>query len=437
MKIRSLALGLVAVAAACGPGATDLPSGTWVGTITTDGNVTTVINESGSVWGGSARLVEEISIGTEVGESAYLLGNVVALAAHDDRIFLLDTQLPAVRVYDFDGEWLYDIGRGGQGPGEFGEGLIGGPVGLATDPDGRVYVHNRDTVEVFARDGEYLDTWNQGSSSGASDFKIVAPAPGEVILGDYLSGDRSVLPWNRPVGLRFISEGTVVEELQPVPDLGYTTPRIEQHVVGGGVMGMAAPFVPALVWTVSRAGDVFVGRADRYEVQRHGRDGGELVISRRVDPVPVAAAEHAWYERRLRLQIARQETAEMTGYDVDAGLPDTKPMFEEFLPSRDGGVWVVRAGPGENLPGCAEGTDLRAISESPCWRDTYMLEAFGSDGTYLGEVEIPPVFYNKRYQKFSPAPVIRGDAVLAVVEDDVGTIMVKRFRLVLPGEEGR
>ncbi len=31
----------------------------WVGTITIEGNVTTVVNESGSVWGGTARLVEE------------------------------------------------------------------------------------------------------------------------------------------------------------------------------------------------------------------------------------------------------------------------------------------------------------------------------------------------------------------------------------------
>ena len=37
--------------------------GTWVGTITTEGNVTTVINEAGSVWGGAATLVEEASIG--------------------------------------------------------------------------------------------------------------------------------------------------------------------------------------------------------------------------------------------------------------------------------------------------------------------------------------------------------------------------------------
>jgi hypothetical protein len=36
--------------------------------------------------------------------------------------------------------------------------------------------------------------------------------------------------------------------------------------------------------------------------------------------------------------------------------------------------------------------------------------------------------------KTVPAPHIRGDQVIAVVEDDAGTIMVKRYRLILPRE---
>jgi len=423
---------------ACSPEVSDSAADrTWVGTITTEGNVTTVINESGSVWGGMATLVEEASIGVEVGEAPYLLGNISALSAHDGRIFLLDGQVPVVRVYDFEGSWLHDIGRSGQGPGEFGEGMIAGPVGLATDPDGRVYVHNRDTIEVFSSQGEYLDTWDAGRGRAMGDFRIAAPAPGEVLVADYLPADREALPWNRSVGLRSIRDGAVAEELRPLPDLGYKTPRIEQSVRGGGTMGFAPSFVPSLVWAVSAAGDIFIGRADRYEIERHSREGDQLVISRQVNPVPVDDDERAWYERRLRLQIARQETEALRGYDLDAGLPDTKPAFEGFIPTRDGGVWVVRAGAGERLPDCAEGTDLSAMNDAPCWRETYMLDAFDAGGRYLGEVQIPPVFYNKRFQKFSPMPFVRGDLVLAVVEDDAGTIMVKRYRLVVPGQEGR
>jgi len=96
---------------------------------------------AGSVWGGTATLVEEASIGVETGEAPYLLGTVSALSAHDDRIFLLDGQVP----------------------------------------------------------------------------------------------DRDAMPWNRSMGLRSIREGSVAEDLRPLPDLGYTTPRIEQSVRGHGV----------------------------------------------------------------------------------------------------------------------------------------------------------------------------------------------------------
>ena len=68
---------LALLAAGCGaPDSAPDTTGAWVGTITTEGNVTTVINESGSVWGGTATLVEEASIGVEIGEDPYMFGRV-------------------------------------------------------------------------------------------------------------------------------------------------------------------------------------------------------------------------------------------------------------------------------------------------------------------------------------------------------------------------
>ena len=91
----------------------------WVGTITTEGAVTSVVTESGSVWGGTAMLVEEASIGVAAGEQSYMLADIASIVASQDRIFLLETNPPTVRVYDMDGKHLRDIGSEGQGPGEF------------------------------------------------------------------------------------------------------------------------------------------------------------------------------------------------------------------------------------------------------------------------------------------------------------------------------
>ena len=123
---RLIAVAVIVVAASCAPTEEGADTdGTWVGTITTEGNVTTVVNESGSVWDGSATLVEEASIGVENGPEEYMFGRVVGLYANDSEIFVLDEQKPAVRVYDYQGAHLRDLGSGGQGPGRVSKAPLG------------------------------------------------------------------------------------------------------------------------------------------------------------------------------------------------------------------------------------------------------------------------------------------------------------------------
>ena len=146
------------LAAGCGaPKSVIQDDTTWVGTITTEGNVTTVVNESGSVWGGTATLVEEMSIGVEQGEDPYMFGLVSSIWATDDWIYVVDSPVPVLRVFNQEGRHVRDIGRRGQGPGEFEL-----PNSVAVTPDGRILVRDGQPgqrTNVYAPDGELLDTW--------------------------------------------------------------------------------------------------------------------------------------------------------------------------------------------------------------------------------------------------------------------------------------
>ena len=93
---------------------------------------------------------------------------------------------------------------------------------------------------------------------------------------------------------------------------------------------------------------------------------------------------------------------------------------------------MARSGPSLRVDDCLEDPSedpVLALSK-PCWPSEEILDAFGGDGRYSGEVEIPRGLHPSPQNVF-----VRDDLVLAVIEDEAGTIMVKRYRLVLPGEQ--
>jgi len=84
--IHPLALVAVLAIAACGgPGGESSAASEWVSESISEGDITTVRTISGSVWGGTATLEEEASIGVESGDDAYMLGSVRAIAEFSTR----------------------------------------------------------------------------------------------------------------------------------------------------------------------------------------------------------------------------------------------------------------------------------------------------------------------------------------------------------------
>lgn len=94
---------------------------------------------------------------------------------------------------------------------------------------------------------------------------------------------------------------------------------------------------------------------------------------------------------------------------------------------------MARSGASVRLPDCVEDpveAGHQAAYDNPCWTNETFIDVFGADGRYLGEVDMPP-----EVQPSALGLFIDGRMVVARFVDDAGTIMVKRYRLVLPGEE--
>ena len=363
------------VAATCSTAAPDeRADGTWVGTITTEGNVTTVVNESGSVWGGTARLVEEASIGVESGAEEYLFGEIHSIFADETRIYVVDRQVPAVRMYDHEGAFLGNLGAEGQGPGEYTR-----PSLVTVDERGLVYVADSQLrrINVYSPDGEPLDNWSVPNY-------MCCYVPMYAIGEGRLQIPVHAAPPSRLFGFQsYGAEGPTGEE-RWIPDFDFEPVR---RSVGG--RGVGVRFTPALVFAPVPAGGVVAGINDsyRFEVQHH--DGRRLVVEHRRPQVRLFPEEWEWWRRYS--VAATRVFRQIPDYDWDgAEMPHHKPVYDHFIPSTTGEIWVARENVSERIPGCAEdpiAAGYEVLETDPCWRADWLFDAFGEDGRYLGSVE--------------------------------------------------
>lgn len=406
-------LGLALVLGSCkGPVPED--SADWRGTVTTDGPTRTVVNESGSVWGGVATLRERASIGLADGEDAYLFGTLGGIWSDGEEIFVLDAQAPALRAYDWQGRYLRDIGRPGEGPGELSR-----PLFLDGDTQGRVVVANCGTrrIAVYAKSGEHLADWPMGSVECFSHPMVVGD-DGRVYLSLLELEPATGIPWKVMQGHG--PEGPVGEPIYP-PEREF--PR---HLMLFNGSTEYAPYAPRIVWSPARDLTVIGGASHEYRFEIVTPGGDRTVVHRQAESFPLEGEQRDW-RRRLSIASGRRGIDPTWTWD-GAEMPSTKPYFSHFLPTESGEIWVIR--PGAPIPlECDPDASLdnfRTFWEQPCFRDDMIVDVFGRDGRFRGEVDIPDgVNLESAY------PWVDGETVIANVDDD-GVIRVVRYEIVWP-----
>jgi len=424
LRVQLVALGLLLPAAlSCAPEAAEPTfEGTWVGTITTEGNITTVLNESGSVWGGTATLVEEASIGVESGDDNYMFARLSGVYASGDEIYVADNT-PALRVFDYEGNHLRNIGREGQGPGEFQR-----PTWVAATPDRRVFVvAGRNRINVYGPGPDEVDAWEMGMHMCCA-HPMVVTADGVVWIEHGVVNQE--LRTYDPAWLPHGPDGPGEPLMIPSYDYERWTLRYNDRDIE------AIPNAPETIHQMSPTGVLVAGSSDAYRFEIISPDGPKTVVERYWEPIPVSETELDYSRRLIPARYSNNEAGGAAGLDWDGRLPEYKPAFSRFLTTHEGDIWVIRDGPTEDIEGC----DPSEMVPPPagngpdwprrCFRGSYIIDAFEGEGRYLGEVKFPGGGI--------PIPTlsyVRGDTLVTRAEDQAGTIMVKRYRLVLPGQE--
>ncbi len=390
---------------------------TWIGSESQEGALRTVRTLEGSVWR-SATLIHEWTLGDEASshESDDLFGLIGGIALGNGRIYVLDTQRPAVIVFDESGTETHRFGRTGQGPGEFQR-----PILLGVDPGRRLFVQDLARLNVLETSGNPLDIWPYpggllGSITVTADRTVFIPKPVRTDAGP-VPGLTGLAP-----------DGTVVSEL--------TGPRFEVdrwELVARGPSGRSrrqlVPHTPRPVWSVLPSGRVATAISDEYSVRVSASETEPATaIEYATRLVELPRAERDWQRNQVVTQMREIDSSWQWNANP---IPDHGPAFDAVFGDRHGRLWLARTvtyleGTADDC-GWTQGT--AEPTPAPCWVRERVLDAFDvGSGRLLGSVALPAE------AKTTPAPAFGQNALYFVAEDSLGQVLVRKYRLSI--EEG-
>jgi len=395
----------------------------WRGTVTTEAGVTTVVNEAGSVWQGTAVLVEEASIGVAWGRDPYMFGRIGGVAASEEHIYVADRQVGALRQYDWNGSHVRDFGRAGQGPGEFQS-----AASVGVDGAGRVWLDDMmgARVLVYTTDGEPIATLRKEPPLVSGPAPIVVTADGRAFV---LALERT--PEGRPFlrGRRSYAMDGTVGDFVAFPDFPRPPAFEVESPDRSRVSFVDVPLYPRGVSALAPMPALLSGYPDDYRYRVERPDGSTLIV-RRVGAL--VANDPDEIEARRLAATDFLKSVNPSWEWPGTPIPDTKPAYTALIPAVSGEVWVVRQGPSERIPGCEE-ADFESDGDVHCWNTRQIVDVFAPDGRFQGDVVVPGDLVLAQY---GVPPFIRGTDVIGVVEDEDGTARVRRYRMVLPERTG-
>ena len=335
------------------------------------------------VWGEAPALVEEVRIGALDGPDAEVFGEVsdVAVTA-DGTMWISDSQLAVIRRFAPDGTYLGDVGREGDGPGEFRGGM---DIGVAALDEGRMVaydVHAR-RISFFSEDGVYRDGWTAPVGCITSQSPaLVAPPAGPLYLKS-CRPERGGRIWT------VVSLDGEVGDTIPLP-----LPGLRFSSFYRPPFGTMSPFVAKSVSALGPSGALVTARTDAYALHRPLRDGRTVRIERDWTPVPVLSEERDQiidhYERSARRFEALGVPTDPPFRDVPREKP---PLWAIQVDDLDR-IWVARHQPAayqaETAGERAARLRLARVPGAKMeWKEPLVVDVLEPVGRFLGTVRFP------------------------------------------------
>jgi hypothetical protein len=364
----------------------------------TIGDTIVVRTLSGSAWGDSLPVVEEMRIGSEANDSMYFFAQLKYVRPdRDGNIYVFDDMQKTIRFYDADGKYVRSFGRVGKGPGEY-QALLG----MRLLPNGNLAIADpfNARMTILRPTGEVAGTstmWNmffaedmiQSGPSGSIYVRIPSatrPAPGV---------DASKLAFEHRD-----STGKIIDTLmQP------SWPKVESHFVWYG---------PHRHILYHPSGHFVMGNSAAYAIELPAADGHIIRMElANQTQTPIHDGERKTMKRII------DELARDPHYVGNApSLPSAKPFFRQLATDEEGRIWVQVHGQSVAAPGTNDSTVIYRR-----WIEPNRWDLFQPDGTYLGRIHLP---------QNAEIMAMRGELIWGTVTDENENVHIVRWRIQRP-----
>lgn len=316
-------------------------------------------------------LVEEVSIGEDVGPEEYLLNRPYELKIDDRGYFYIsDWSDCHILVYNATGKYVRTIGRKGQGPGE-----LLAPAFFDFSPDGRIFVNDgrNQRISIFDKEGNPLGDFRlEGYYSGmifASNNRIYLQKRSQKKDVDLTSEFQEIHMITSVYSMD--SEGQDMTQL-----IDMETGTVRTKAVEGGAVTIGGSRTESFVWALNPEGKLYVGFSKTYQISVLSEDGSvEFRFGREYTPV-----ENEEHEKNPR---------------IDKYHP---AFYPSILVDGDGNCWIRQFTPAD-----FEG---------------FLYDIFNPEGIFIKQAVLP-----------SFITMFKNGKAYSLIRTDVDYPMAKRYRL--------
>lgn len=366
MTTRAPAFALAILLAGCSLSAKDAALAT-AKIDTLPGGIVQVTNSGPTKWTDTSgwKLVLEREIIPEEGSPGEIGDPRTVVAGEDGTIYLLQKAPTTIKVYGPDGQWLRNIGRDGDGPGEFRDGMFG----IARDT---LFVQdpNNSRFTTFATNGTFITSKPSQCCWWTSRF----PVFGDGTVGIIGQLNDTSKAGNGGGGAFYITrmDGSVVDTIKfknepPDPNDNWVITLKQGNSTS--MMSMGIPLRPSgqSAWL-----------PDRHKVAGSTSDYTLSVLTTKDDtvrrfsaPAPVITITEAERDSIFEAEVAKvgkQWEKSVREIAKPSQLPTTWPKWSGVAVDRASRIWVARPGP----KGAAS-----------------ILDVFTPEGVLLGSVPAP------------------------------------------------